>query len=147
MWPNPPICLKPTSWEVAGCSYLCNVFISDHRQPSDGFLGGNKIGWVPNPSLFILMYEPPAGCCLTDVDGKLIKTFQHWHYCPAPIDWTDTPLPRLPSDPYKFISPITFVDGRVQVHDFSKAIRGDPYFSQENTKDWLWFKGGEIPPH
>jgi len=135
---DPPTCLKPTSWEVAGCSYVYNAWAYYYRLTSNHLAEGNKFTWVANPSLFILMYEPPAGVVLTAVDGNLVNTFQHWHYCPAPIDWTDTPLPRLPSDPYKFISPIGFVDGRVAVHDFSKAIRGNPLFPTENTKDWLW---------
>ena len=135
---DPPTCLKPTSWEVAGCSYVYNIMAYFYRVTSNRFAEGNKVTWVANPSLFILMYEPPAGAVITEVDHQTVYTFVHWHYCPAPIDWTDTPAPRLPSDPYKFISPITFVDGRVAVHDFSKAIRGNPLFPTENTTEWLW---------
>ena len=56
-----------------------------------------------------------------------MNQFQHWHYCSAPIDWTDTPEIALPRDPYKFISPIGFVDGHAAVHDFTQAIRSDPH--------------------
>jgi prepilin-type N-terminal cleavage/methylation domain-containing protein len=141
---SPPILLKPTAWEVGGCSYFYNSEPPPllPRLQLEGILlsplSPKKYGWVPNPSLFILTYEPPAAALLTKVDGVLMNLFQHWHYCSAPIDWTDTPQVRLPSDPYKFISPIGFVDGHAAVHDFTRAIRSDPQYPMEATKDWIW---------
>lgn len=142
--PQPPITMKPTCWEIAGCSYYYNGELPPfHRFPAEGeFVNPpKKIGWVPNPALFILTYEPPAGVVLPiRVDGAWMNQFQHWHYCPAPIDWTDTPEIALPRDPYKFISPIGFVDGHAAVHDFTRSIRSDPHYPMEATKDWVWYK-------
>jgi prepilin-type N-terminal cleavage/methylation domain-containing protein len=144
--PQPPICMKPTCWEVIGCSYFYNSELPYfHRLAPDGclweLLNPKKTGWVPNPSLFILTFEPPAGVIVpAKVDFVWMNVFQHWHYCSAPIDWTDTPQVRLRNDPYKFISPIGFADGHAAVHDFTTAIRSDPTYPMEATKDWIWYK-------
>jgi type II secretory pathway pseudopilin PulG len=142
---EPTILLKPRVWDLIGCSYCYNSELPPfHRFPAAGELvdGGTRhmTAWVPNPSLFILTYEPPASAGLIKVDDVWMNQFQHWHYCSAPIDWTDTPQVRLPSDPYKFISPIGFVDGHAAVHDFTRAIRSDPTYPMETTKDWTWYK-------
>jgi prepilin-type N-terminal cleavage/methylation domain-containing protein len=140
---QPFIVEKPTAWEVTGCSYYYNCQLNKVRFPpahETGCLSLNKTSWVPNPSLYIEMYEPPACCLGAKVNEVKMNLFQHWHYCSAPIDWTDTPQVRLPSDPYKFISPIGFVDGHVAVHDFTQNIRANPTWPMEATKDWMWYK-------
>ena len=145
--PQPPISLKPTAWEVSGCSYFYNSELPPfHRLAPDGSLwGGKKIGWMPTPSLFILTYEAPASAVWTRIGGAWMNQFQHWHYCSAPIDQTDTPQERIRRDPYSFISPIGFGDGHVAVHDFSRVIRADPKYPMEATKDWIWYKPLPIP--
>ena len=147
----PIILLKPTAWEVTGCSYFYNCQLIKVRFPparDTGALSLHKTSWVPNPSLYIEMFEPPACCLGTKVDEVKMNLFQHWHYCSAPIDWTDTPQVRLPSDPYRFISPIGFVDGHVAVHDFTQNIRANPTYPMEPTKDWMWYKPADTnaPP-
>lgn len=145
---DPPqgILLKPTAWEIAGCSYMYNVFPPHRSRLSlDGMLGGNKLGWVPNPSMFILMHEPPARSFLIKLNGVVMHVFQHWHYAPV-ADWhslpnaVDWPQVYLAGDKYKFISPVLFVDGRAASHDFTASIRSDPDYVFEATKDWIWYK-------
>jgi len=123
--------LKPTCWESAGCSYDYNIYMAfmvyfRTRYPLEdgtGSLAGNKTAWVPNPSLFILVNEPPARSYQC-VGGPPPCVFQHWH------------------DRQKFISPILFVDGHAAQHDFTKTINADPDFIYEPTKDWIWYKPG-----
>lgn len=124
------------------CSYFYN---SDVRVPrfvpdGSGALSGHKVSWVTNPSLFIETYEPPACALGTKVDQVMMNLFQHWHYCSAPIDWTDTPQVWLPRDPYKFISPIAFTDAHVAVQDFTRNFRANPTFPMEGTRDWIWYQ-------
>jgi prepilin-type N-terminal cleavage/methylation domain-containing protein/prepilin-type processing-associated H-X9-DG protein len=142
------IFLKPTAWEIAGCSYMYNLptpIYHKTRHEPDGILAGNKSGWVQEPSKFILMYEPPARSFLIMLDGVTTHVFQHWHYAPK-VDWHIVPNAddwaqvHLPGDGSKFISPILFVDGHVKSHDFSKGIRSDPDYVFEETKDWIWYK-------
>jgi len=141
---------KPSCWEVGGCSYTYSVddaiwALRWTKREKDGQLAGSRIGWVPNPSLFLLMYEPPArGLPFKDSLG-IQTVFQHWHYAPmghwkkipSPVD---VPAPHLGSDRRKFISPVLFVDGHVASHDFSRVIRADPEHPYEPTKDWMWYK-------
>jgi prepilin-type N-terminal cleavage/methylation domain-containing protein len=147
--------IQPSLWEVAGCSYQYNTgLISDatdadpayNLQPwSDGsekkiagFIGGRRMSWVPNPSKFILLHEPPA----REWDGTLM----HWHYASAKdskVTWQPQRFENvkpLSQDGLKFISPILFADGHAAVHDFSAEIRRDPPRSFEETKDWIWYK-------
>jgi prepilin-type N-terminal cleavage/methylation domain-containing protein/prepilin-type processing-associated H-X9-DG protein len=142
------ISLKPTSWEIAGCSYMYNLptpIYRKTRHEPDGVLAGNKAGWVREPSKFIMMYEPPARSFPIIFNGVEMNVLQHWHYAPK-TDWytlpngDDYPQVCLSGDRSKFISPILFVDGHVASHDFSKGIRSDPDYVFEETKDWIWYK-------
>jgi prepilin-type processing-associated H-X9-DG protein len=135
------ITLKPTSWEIAGCSYMYNdlYFHLSRSKPEDPVhnLAGKRIGWVPNPSQFILMHEPPARSYVVMVDLELTHVFQHWHYGTTKIDWIQA---ELPGDPSKFISPVLFVDGHVSSYDFSPSIRPDPDYVCEPARNWIWYK-------
>ena len=59
---------KPSNWEVAGCSYQYNGAhwpwsegFFQMKKPVAGFgVGDRSTGWVPEPSRYILMYEPTA---------------------------------------------------------------------------------------
>ena len=137
--------LKPTNWEVSGCSYMYNDFYfrSTRLEPEEPYynLAGQRSSWVPNPSLFILMHEGSARAYGTfqysPPDSPLLNIFTHWHYAASRID---CPGPELPSDPGKFISPILFVDGHVASLDFTRTMRKDPEYPYEPTKDWIWYK-------
>jgi len=141
------IALKPTSWEIAGCSYMYNIPAPDilvpyhqTRQPQadpESGLASKPVGWVPNPSLYILMFEPPARSYQINFNGVPMHIFQHWHYATAN---TDTPTVLLPSDPRRLYSPILFADGHVAAFDFTRNIKSNPAYDFEPTKDWIWCK-------
>lgn len=138
---HPPIIRKPTAWEVIGNSYTYNTMGVHARQRPDGTIDGQKTSWVPNPSLFILMFEPPACPDSVLIKGQEIMIFYHWHYAYGTTDYFEDPYaPPFSRDPFKFISPILFVDGHAAVHDFSQAIRRDIHHPCEPTKDWIWYK-------
>jgi len=132
-----PTPLKPSCWEVTGCSYEYNYpdpwFKT--RLEMDGILAGSKSGWVSNPSLFILLTEYPARGI--GINSPAQYMYHHWHERKGP---EDVALLDMSKDPSKFISPVAFVDGHVARHDFSKPLKTErPYF-YEATKDWIWYK-------
>ena len=144
--------LKPTSWEIAGCSYMYNIPAPDFLVPYDqtrlpqadpqAGLASKPVGWVPSPSLYILMFEPPARSYPNiEFNGVPMHIFQHWHYATAN---TDTPTVLLPSDPRKLYSPILFTDGHVAGFDFTRNIKANPNYPFEPTKDWIWYKPAAV---
>jgi prepilin-type processing-associated H-X9-DG protein len=46
----------------------------------------------------------------------------------------------IANDHQKAISPILFVDGHAAKHDFSAALKGNPQYPTETTKDWAWYE-------
>ena len=94
---------------------------------------GKKLDWAPNPSLFIMMHEPPAFV----YGDKGVKYLFHWHYARGANTLTSRELSR---DGQKFFSPILFVDGHANKHDFMKAIKDDPMHPLEPTANWIWYK-------
>ena len=134
---SPPTILKPTCWEASGCSYAYNFralgFVTKNKR--DGYLDENKVGWVPEPSRFILFSEAPAR--QASIASPEDRMCSHWHERKGPEDILKS---QLPSDPSKFISPVAFVDGHVAVHDFTKTIKKEPGYPYEETKDWIWYK-------
>jgi prepilin-type processing-associated H-X9-DG protein len=132
--------MKPTCWGVAGCSYVYNFpavgiwWIGDTRFPADGMLPDNKESWVSNPSKFILLTEFPA--MRNSLVAPDVGLYCHWHERKRSEEFL---YKDLPSDPSRFISPVTFVDGHVARHDFTDSIKNGPYIYEE-TKDWIWYK-------
>ena len=132
--------MKPTCWEVGGCSYDYNFseigigWIGDIKFPADGILPNNKESWVSNPSRFILFTEFPA--MRISAYPPEVGIYCHWHERKRSEEFV---YKDLPSDPSRFISPITFVDGHVARHDFTDSIRSGPYIYEE-AKDWIWYK-------
>jgi len=127
---------KPTKYAALGCSYCYNTVLFGNltRQEADGQddigenLSGKKESWVPDPARFIAMYEPPA---------FWFENYYHWHYARGP---TTTTPERLNDDGQKFISPTLFVDGHSASHDFTHALKDEPVYPMEPTKDWMWYK-------
>jgi hypothetical protein len=85
----------------------------------------------------IVVHEPPA---------FWYNNYYHWHSARGPT----TVLPgQLGEDGQKFISPILFADGHSASHDFTRALKTNPAFPMEPTKDWYWYepkamtKGGD----
>jgi len=125
---------------VAGCSYQYNgAFwpwsdgLPKMKKPMVDFGVGNRpAGWVPEPSRYILMFEPPA--------QKHKEAYVRWHYARGRSDVLE---PELQSDNQRFISPILFTDGHAASHDFTKALKTDPEYPYEPTANWMWYKPEE----
>jgi prepilin-type N-terminal cleavage/methylation domain-containing protein len=135
----------PTSWETLGCSYVYN----DDRPPAHGTmlppdsptgLAGKTSAWVPNPCLYVLMYEPPAGSLTCPFGLKQFAKdyeYQFWHYSgtgSANVERHDFPESR------HFWAPLLFVDGHAKFFDFTRPINATAAFNSEPTADWIWYK-------
>jgi prepilin-type N-terminal cleavage/methylation domain-containing protein len=132
---------KPSNWEALGCSYQYNAgglttlvkggFKHPPADPVRG-LASKPEDWVPDPSRYILMHEPPArpyGCPSGEVE------WYQWHFARGASDIVDPQKARQ-----QFISPVLFVDGHAAIHNFSKALSDDPYYPYEPTAGWIWYK-------
>ena len=130
-----PEAWKPTKYAALGCSYRLNAaLLNDTVQtPADPSynLAGKKESWAPEPAHFILLHEPPA---------FWFDTYYHWHFARGAT--TITPA-QLDQDAQKFTSPILFVDGHAVSYDFTHALKDNPQFPLEPTKDWMWYKPKE----
>lgn len=134
--------LSPTCWEWRGFSYEFNsgnpagLTIPFTRRPVAGRIYGKTESWIPDPSRFILMFEPPARpqVCY-DVPPHYSPKWYQWHRSRAKTEFDD---PRLA--PTLFYSPILFVDGHTAIFNFTKVLTEDPYHPYEETKDWMWYK-------
>lgn len=135
--PNMP----DTKWEELGCSYNYNAGqftrLTDKAtkvpdMDSEDGMAGKEETWAPEPSKYIAMYEPPArpwGC------PNQAAVWVQWHRARGATSFYD-PVPA----PQQFVSPILFVDGHVKIHNFSRALTGEPQFPYEPTKDWIWYR-------
>ena len=121
---------EPSAYGTIGTSYLYNSGMlviavpGGTRKERAGLLQQKTESWVPDPSRYILLFEPPA-----------IVGWTQWHFNRGKTHFTD---PNFA--PRKFISPIAFVDGHVAVHNFTKSLTEDPHYPYEPTKDWVWYK-------
>jgi len=136
---------SPTCWEALGCSYIYNTpsgywLTRITMEDRVNGIAGKPVTWVPNPSLYILMNEPPARSFYPSPGavGPYVL-FTHWHYAsgnkPSGV-W----IGDVPKDSLKFLSPILFVDGHAASIDFTRNIKADPYYPFEPTSDWIWYK-------
>ena len=140
--------LMPTCWETRGFSYEFNGGRPDglrvpftRREVASGIVGKLDSS-IPNPTLFILMYEPPAAlqACHCVPREHFRPRWYQWHRNRGKTQFLD---PRLA--PAQFYSPILFVDGHCKVFNFTKALTTDPYYPFEETKDWMWYLAkGEV---
>jgi len=135
----------PSNYRVIGNSYQYNGgqltvlggggFLEYDNAPTvPETLAGRPEGWIPEPTRFIVTYEPSAriyGC-----PGSGPRWYQ-WHRSAAgPVEFVD---PR--NAPARFVSPIGFADGHVQQHNFTRALTIDPLHPYEATPEWMWYKG------
>jgi len=139
---HPQTTLLPSCWGTRGFSYEMNVGrpngmpIPSTRQLVDGSLEGHSETWVPDPSRFILFYEPPAAVQVCHATPPLFPpTWYQWHRRRMTASFQD---PRVA--PALFYSPVLFVDGHGMVLDFTRALRTDPSYPYEETRDWIWYK-------
>jgi prepilin-type N-terminal cleavage/methylation domain-containing protein len=133
--------IKPSNYKKLGNSYQYNagplaVLMGGgfRKQPADPVMGlaEKAEGWVANPSLHILIHEPPArlyGC------STIGPRWYQWHFARGPVDIQDPTRARA-----QFISPILFVDGHTAEHNFSQSLMIDPYYPYEPTRQWIWYK-------
>lgn len=128
---------KPSNWETTGCSYHYNdgaltlLVGGGFKKGVAGTLPNKTDAWVSDPSKFILMHEPPAriyGC-------PDVAEWYQWHYSRNATDILD-----IKSAPALFYSPTLYVDGHVQLNNFSRSLQTDPLYPYEETKDWMWYK-------
>ena len=144
------VCTCPgmgSKWTDIGCSYhynaggLTKVAGGGTRLPEADPLTGlaeKNESWVLNPSLYILMHEPPArpwGCPPNPA------IWVQWHRAPqnGQHEFTDPA-----AAPQRFISPVLFVDGHTAIHNFSKALSRDPRFPYEPTAQWIWYRPADL---
>lgn len=140
----------PTLHHAFGCSYQFNAAPWENTLlPPKGLLPGKPIGWVDRPNLYIMSYEPPVRprhkvifdpyALVPDVCRTIVIVYPynyfHWHLRTGKDSIFD-----IANDDQKAISPILFVDGHAAKHDFTRALRKNPRFPTEPTKDWIWYE-------
>ena len=99
-------------------------------------LAGKPGDWVPEPSRFILLHEPPASPYFDG--GGWVYFF--WHY--ARGESTVVGKSELRD---RFISPVLFVDGHSATHDFTQSIKSNFDYPLEPTPEWIWYKPAPAP--
>lgn len=139
---HPSQTLLPSCWETRGFSYEMNdgtpngLPIPSTLKTNAGTILGKDERWVPDPTRFILMFEPPASPQVCHAAPPLFEPrWYQWHRNRGKAEFTD---PRLA--PALFFSPILFLDGHARLFDFTKSLCTDPYYPFEETKDWVWYK-------
>ena len=130
----------PSNYQSIGNSYQYNAGKltllsggSYRGRPKGDFesIAGKPEGWVPDPSRFILMHEPPAR-----IYAGASPYWYQWHFHPAgPVEFVD---PRAAGG--RFISPVLFTDGHVKQENFTRALTADPFHPYEPTDEWMWYK-------
>src|SRR5207247_1780757 len=111
-------------FHVIGTSYRYNTIswwkTKETVADPDKGLTEKPTSWVPDPSLYILLSEPPATPMprnSTFYPGSTDLYFL-WHFNRGPGTVHST------NDIHqKVVSPILFVDGHVFVHDFTKSVK------------------------
>lgn len=137
----PEVTPKQPNFISVGCSYQYNagglIVLKEggFRKPvedEEKGISGKPEGWVPTPSKYILMHEPPARIYGCSSHGP---EWHQWHYVRGPSDIEDATVARR-----DFMSPVLFADGHSAYLNFSRALMDDPYYPYEETKDWIWYK-------
>ncbi len=129
----------PNNFQAMGSSYRYNYTTENWGNPtalpqatSSFFaLADKPESWAPNPSLYILLHEPPA------LRWNFSPYFFQWHKSSGPGTYGSAAAAAG-----KFVSVIAFVDGHAASLDFSQSLRhplsGKYYI--EPTADWMWYK-------
>ena len=138
-------CLTPggqaSLWLAAGCSYRYNAggltklaspgTLRRESDPLEG-IGGKPESWIPDPSVYITVHEPPArpwGCA-----GQQ-PVWVQWHRAKGGSSFPD---PALGTG--AFASATLFGDGHAAVLNFTRSLTQDPLHPYEPTKDWTWYR-------
>lgn len=130
----------PSVYESVGNSYRYNYYLWGNIPREGGVddpfgILDKTESWVPSPSRYILLHEPPA---LRWGYGDL---YFIWHY--AKDSETTVADPSYAGN--RFISNILFVDAHVGTHDFTEVIQ-DSATVVEPTGQWKWYKPGDETP-
>jgi prepilin-type processing-associated H-X9-DG protein len=124
----------PSVFESVGNSYRYNYYLWGNKtreSVADPFgIAGKREDWVPNPSRYILLHEPPA------LRWGYGDRYFIWHYARNATTVAD---PSVGNN--RFISNILFVDGHVGKHDFTEVLQ-DEETCVERTVEWIWYKPG-----
>ncbi len=139
--PIPGGILKPSLFFANGNSYRYNYYPWGNKPAAGGvadFYGiANKPEtWVPSPSRYILLHEPPALRWM--YQGRC---FFIWHFSKGVTTVGDASIGNN-----RFISNIVFVDGHVGRHDFTEVLQGGDETRIEPTAEWIWYKPGSETP-
>ncbi len=126
---------KPTNFDAMGTSYRYSYYQWENptRQPmADPLYGlaGKEESWVPLPSLYILLHEPPA-LRWNYLGGRYFL----WHFARAGA--TTLASPRAAAS--KFISVNCFADGHAARQDFTEVLNS-PVYKCEPAGNWVWYK-------
>ncbi len=139
---HPETTLLPSFWETRGYSYEFNEGLPDGLpipatlKTNAGPIFGRDENWVPDPSRFILFYEPPAALQVCHASPPLFPPhWYQWHRNRGRTSFLD---PRLA--PALFYSPFLLSDGHASFANFTRALTADPYYPYEETGNWIWYK-------
>jgi prepilin-type N-terminal cleavage/methylation domain-containing protein len=139
---HPKVTLLPSCWETRGYSYDMNLGVPDGlpipatRRQVAGSISRQHENWVPDPSRFILFFEPPASPQVCHETPKMfLPHWYQWHRNRGKTDFLD---PRIA--PGLFYAPILFLDGHAKFLNFTKSLCTNPYYPFEETRDWVWYK-------
>jgi prepilin-type N-terminal cleavage/methylation domain-containing protein len=134
----------PSMYHAVGCSYRFNSSAWKYtKHIPQGSLAGQATSWVKQPSRYIMAYEPPARPVwklvgnICNVGSVEFRYYFHWHFSNRKSTVLET---ELAGDPQRFISPILFVDGHAAKQDFTRALKAEPKYPIEETKDWMWYQ-------
>ncbi|MDB6123326.1 MAG: hypothetical protein JWQ71_2319 [Pedosphaera sp.] len=124
--------VAPTAFVAHGCSYQYNTIKTAREEPLglEGIAGKTE-SWVPDPSIYILMYEPSARV-QTRGNSEEFLVFWHWAQNATTLRAKDY---KSQSGSKKRISPILFVDGHSAIVNFKEWLGNDG-----NTTEWTWAK-------
>jgi prepilin-type N-terminal cleavage/methylation domain-containing protein len=138
---HPDTALLPSAYEARGYSYEQNLGAPSGLtapytlKKTDGSIVNKPESWIPDPTRFIMLYEPPAVPSVCHHQTEHFRpNWNQWHRGRG-INFAD---PRLA--PALFYSPITYMDGHVEFENFSRSLRDDPYHPFEETRRWMWYK-------
>jgi len=142
-WPD-YVNFKPSMYHAFGCSYSLNNSAWKYtKHIPEGTLAGQTSSWVKQPNRYIMCYEQPARP-VWKIIGNIchaeyveFRYYFHWHFSRGRTTVLET---QLAGDPQRFISPILLVDGHAAKLDFTKALKTEPAYPIEETRDWLWYQ-------
>jgi prepilin-type N-terminal cleavage/methylation domain-containing protein/prepilin-type processing-associated H-X9-DG protein len=129
--------IYPTMAGLRGCSYCFNWGLngalgdwSAVAADPDYNLGLKKESWVPEPARFIMFHD----IAVYPWTGGIAQ----WHNASSAGKLWDATT--IKSDHDKFVGTIAFVDGHVQLIDFSSTFKKDLVHGLAPGKDFMWYK-------